>query len=333
MSKSIWTPALDRFVTEQMLAMLQPASLNLSLEATLDLEKERQRLDALWQNRLERVRYESERAQRQYCLVEPENRLVARHLEKGWEEKLSEQKKLEIEYERFLAKRPRLLTKEEREAIIRMAEDIPALWNDETTTVIERKEILRQVIDRIIIDVVGETELVKVDIHWAGGMISELEMIRPVAKLEQLSYYPDMMERINQLTAQGLKAAQIAEQLNHEEWRPPKRCEKFSYGSIIGLMSRLGLNKSSSQKNHDILAQDEWWLLDLARELNMPPVTLYRWIYLGWVKARQYENRKKRWVIWADSKEIERLRQLRIEPIGSRLRRRWFEKASINKYN
>ncbi len=327
-------PALDRFVTEQLLAMLKPSSLSLSLESAKDLEKEKQRLDALWQNRLERAGYESGRAQRQYCLVEPENRLVARQLEKEWEEKLSEQKKLEMEYERFLAQRPRLLTEKERESIIRLAVDIPALWNDAGTTVIERKEILRQVIDRIMIDVVGKTEMVKVDIHWAGGMVSELEMIRPVAKLEQLSYYPKMIERIKQLAAQGLKADQIAEQLNREGWRPPKRCEKFSHGSIFDLMSRLGLTKRSSlSKDSSKISQDEWWLLDLARKLDMPPITLYRWIRLGWVKSRQYEDHKKRWVIWADSKEIERLCQLRSEPMGNRLRHHWFAKALTNGYN
>ena len=126
--QSLAAPALDRFVTEQMLAMLKPASLSLSLEASRDLEKERQRLDVLWQERLERARYESERAQRQYCLVEPENRLVARQLEREWEEKLSEQKKLEMEYERFPAQRPRLISEQERGAIMSLAVDVPALW-------------------------------------------------------------------------------------------------------------------------------------------------------------------------------------------------------------
>jgi DNA invertase Pin-like site-specific DNA recombinase len=332
--QSLAGPALDHFVTEHMLAMLKPASLGLSLEASKDLEKERQRLDVLWQERLERARYASERAQRQYSLVEPENRLVARQLEREWEEKLSEQKKLEMEYERFLAQRPRLLTEQERESIMRLAVDIPALWNDENTTVTERKEILRQVIDKIIIDVIGGTERTKVDIHWAGGVVSKLEMIRPVAKLGQLSYYPQMTERIRQLAGQGLKAAQIAEQLNQEEWRPPKRCEKFSSGSIINLMSRLGLTKRSSHsKNRIKIGQDEWWLPELARKLDMPTVTLYRWVNLGWVKARQLKDQRNQWVIWADPSEIDRLRQLRSEPLGNRLRHHWFEKASTNGYN
>jgi DNA invertase Pin-like site-specific DNA recombinase len=329
-------PALDRFVTEQMLAMLKPASLSLSLETSRDLEKERRRLAALWQKRLEQARYASERAQRQYSLVEPENRLVARQLEREWEEKLSEQKKLEMEYERFLAQRPRLLSEQEREAIMRLAVDIPALWHDENTTVMERKEILRHVIDRIMIDIVGRTERVKVDIHWAGGMISKLEMIRPVANAQQLSYYPQMTERLRHLAEQGLGAAQIAEQLNQEGWRPPKRCEKFNPGSVCTLMHRLGLTRRSSpSRDRIILGQDEWWLPDLARELNMPQSTLGRWIHLGWIKARRHEGTStmKRWVIWADLKEIERLRQLRKEPVENRTHQRWLTKTLTNEYN
>jgi DNA invertase Pin-like site-specific DNA recombinase len=331
--QSLDGPALDRFVTEQMLAMLKPASLNVSLEASRDLEKERQQVDNIWQKRLERARYESERAQRQYSSVEPENRLVARQLEREWEEKLSEQKKLEMEYERFLAQRPRLLSEQEREAIMHLAVDVPALWSDESTTVMEKKEILRQVIDRIMVDVVEKTERVKVDIHWAGGMISTLETVRPVAKMKQLSYYPQLIERIKHLAGQGLSADRIVEQLSQEEWRPPQRHEKFSPSSIAALMKRLGLTKSSSSsKNHSILAQDEWLVPDLARELNMPPETLYYWIRLGWVKTRQHEGTStmKKWVIWADSKEIERLRQLRSEPVRNRLHRKWVEKTLTN---
>ncbi len=330
---SLAGPALDRFVTEQMLAMLKPTSLSLSLEAARDLEKERQRLDDLWQKRLERARYASERAQRQYSLVEPENRLVARQLEREWEEELKQQKSLEMEYERFLAQRPRLLTEEERETIMRLAADIPALWNDEATTVAERKEILRQIIDKIIIDAREKTERVKVSIHWAGGMVSELEMIRPVAKTEKLSYYPEMIERIKLLAMQGLGAAQIAEELNQEGWRPPKRSERFNYGIIAALMRRLRLGKWQFSRGKDRIkiGQDEWWLPELAGKLDMPVVTLYRWICVGRVKARKHENRQ--WIIWADPSEIERLRQLRAESIGTQNHRRWLEKASINKDN
>lgn len=70
--------SLDTFVSPWVLKALEPATLTLSLEATMRLEEERQEMDQLWQLRLERAAYEAERAARHYHLIEPENRLVAR---------------------------------------------------------------------------------------------------------------------------------------------------------------------------------------------------------------------------------------------------------------
>src|SRR5262249_35023697 len=81
-------PRLDAFVSGLALAALAPAALEVSLRVARELERERTKIDSLWQKRLERARYEVERAERQYHAVEPEHRLVARTLERTWEEKL-----------------------------------------------------------------------------------------------------------------------------------------------------------------------------------------------------------------------------------------------------
>ena len=91
----------------QVLAVLEPAALELSLAAADDIEQERARLHRNWQQQVERAHYEAERAQRQYDAVEPENRLVARELERRWEEALKEQRRLEEEYARFGRNQPR----------------------------------------------------------------------------------------------------------------------------------------------------------------------------------------------------------------------------------
>jgi hypothetical protein len=132
---------LENWMAAQVLRALEPASLALSLEATRHAEAERADLGRLWQQRLERARYETERAQRQYAAVEPEHRLVARQLEGAWEMKLAEQRALQEAYERFLHEQPRKLTSEQIEAIGQLAQDLPALWSAPTTTVIDRKEI------------------------------------------------------------------------------------------------------------------------------------------------------------------------------------------------
>lgn len=47
-----------------------------------ELEQNAQQQERSWQLRLERARYEATRAERQFDVVEPENRLVARTLER-----------------------------------------------------------------------------------------------------------------------------------------------------------------------------------------------------------------------------------------------------------
>ena len=160
---------LDGFAAEKVLQALKPAALELSLEAAKNIESERSELDGLWQKRMERATYEAERAGRHYRLLEPENRLVARQLAKDWEQKLAEEQGLKEEYQRFLVDKPRLLSASERESIRRLASDIPELWSAESTTNTERKEIVRQVIEQVVVKVEGDSERVGVHIEWGAG--------------------------------------------------------------------------------------------------------------------------------------------------------------------
>ena len=57
-------------------------------------------LEHQWALKRERARYEAERARRQYNEVEPENRLVARSLERAWEDKLRRVEEVEQDYDR-----------------------------------------------------------------------------------------------------------------------------------------------------------------------------------------------------------------------------------------
>jgi DNA invertase Pin-like site-specific DNA recombinase len=315
---------LDRYVSQQVLAALQPAALELSLEAAQHLERERDELARLWQQRLERARYEAERAGRQYRLVEPENRLVARELEREWEAKLAAQRQLAAEAQRATQRQPRVLTAAEREAIRRLAADIPALWAAPTTTDADRKAILRQVVERVVVAVQGDTERVRLTIRWAGGTQTDGECVRPVARLEQLSYYPQLVQRVRVLADAGATAAAIAQRLNAEGYRPPKRRERFGPQGIRDLLERLDLHERHARapRRHGLGAQ-EWGRAELARAIGMPAVTLFTWMRRGWVTARRQEQPPYRWILWADPAEVERLRERHQRPPGYYTRRRW----------
>lgn len=304
-------PSIDTFISTQVLAALEPASLTLSLQAATQLEAERTELDGLWQQRLERSRYETDRAQRHYQLLEPENRLVARQLAKAWEEKLTAQQQLEEDYRRFLQEQPRSLTPEERNNIEQLAHHIPVLWNASTTHPQDRKDIIRQVIQRITITMEDESERVLVKIDWVGNTTSQLTMNRSVARREQLSYYSELCDTVRSLAAQSFSAQKIADQLNLLGFKPPKRHKKFAKHGVIEMLNRLGICKvHTKNKTVPPLPENEWYLTDLARQLNMARCTLRRWAIDGWVKAYQQSDRVKRWVIHADAAELKRLETL-----------------------
>jgi hypothetical protein len=318
--------SLDAFVSWQVLAALEPAALDLSLEAATHVEQERRDLDHLWQQKVERARYAAERAGRQYRLVEPENRLVARHLEREWEEKLAAQMRLEEEYRRLREAQPRGLSAEERAAIRQLAADIPALWQAPTTTAAERKEIVRHVVQCVVVAVQGESERVAVTIEWAGGTQTTGTIVRPVARFSQLSYYAPLRAQVERWAEAGVSTAEMARRLNAAGYRPPKRCARFTGPIVQDLLRQVRRRATRAQPPHpDSRAGDEWWLGDLARALGMPPVTLYHWLRRGWLTARQEQHPPRRWIVWADASEVARLRALYQRPAGYAARRRWVE--------
>jgi DNA invertase Pin-like site-specific DNA recombinase len=303
---SMKASVIDDLVTQQVLRALEPAALELSLQAEADVQTERQRLHRHWQKQLERVRYEVERAERQYQVVEPENRLVARTLEQRWEEALRQQRQLQEEYDRFMQDQPARLSEHERNRIRELSSDMPALWHASAITAAERKEIVRCLVEKVVAQVKNDSEYVNVTIHWQGGFTSQHEIVRPVASYSRMRDFQQLCQRLVDLRKEGLKAAAIADKLNQEGFSPPKR-GPFSEELVRQLLCRHGL--SNEKICTPPLGSHEWWLPDMARELKMPASKLRGWIERGWLHARQTPIQHL-WIVWADRDELKRLRKL-----------------------
>jgi hypothetical protein len=299
---------IDELVGRQVLSALEPAALELSLQAQQDIEWERQRLDKQWQQRRQRMRYDVELAGRRYLAVDPDNRLVAATLEKRWEEALNQAREVQEQYDRFLQTTPPRLSDEEQKRIRALAVDIPALWQAPATTNVARKQLIRCVVERVVVYVRCDSEFVQAIICWAGGYESQHEFIRPVATYAQLRDFEPLMDRVQELRQAGETAAQIACQLNAEGFYPPKRDGQFTTPVVYQLLKRRAL--IGNERLHDeLLDTDEWWLTDLARELQMGYQKLGDWARRGRVHSRKTPI-QGRWILWADSDEVERLRQL-----------------------
>jgi len=194
----------------------------------------------------------------------------------------------------------------------------------------DRKELLRILIEKITVAVAGTSELVDVTITWAGGHQTTGQAVRPVARLDQLSYYPALLARVTELAAAGATTRQIAEALNTEGFRPPKRTSRYRPEQVRILLNQHNL-RTSHQRGQPAalasLAPGEWSVPGLAAALGMPTASLYNWIYRGWATARHAPG-SKNWIITANAAQMQQLRERRARPAGYYSRARWTQPAN-----
>ena len=307
---------VEEWVAEQVLATLRPAALEASLTAMADVEDRRRQDRRHGEQRIERARYEADRAARQYHACEPENRLVARTLERRWDETLRDVQRREDEFDRFTRSQPRSLGEADRDQIRRLAEEVPTVWHAPTTTAADRRQIVRFLIERAILTVPPGDDRVLVRVEWAGGAVREHTVPRSVQGYEQLPDWPRLTERLAALHHSGTTPKDIAAAFDRDGFRPPKRATRFTGAMVRQLLDRLGLRPRVSRlaASDDVLSPGEHRLHDLAPQLGVSPHTLHGWRRKGWVHARQMGGRGGPWVIWADAAELDRLRALKACP-------------------
>lgn len=300
--------AVDGLIAQQVLRALEPAAVELSMQAHADVEQERKRLEKHWQQRRQRARYDVELAERRYQAVDPDNRLVASTLEKRWEELLAQEKQLQEEYDRFLRQTPVGVSAEERARITALTSDIPTLWNAPGTTNADRKQIVRCLVERVIVHVRADSEVMGVTIHWAGGYESQHEITRPVRRYEHLRDLEPLLDRAAELRASGQTIRQIAEQLNAEGFHTPTGRGRIKVPMVNRLLQLRGI--VPNERAHDeLLGRHEWWLIDLADELETTREKLQEWAKRGWLHGRKTPVQGC-WILWADKDELRRLRKL-----------------------
>ncbi len=207
---------IDAAVAQLLLAAIAPAQLTIALEAIEHLEAQARAIDHQWHLRIERARYEAERARRRYEAVEPEFRLVARSLERDWNEKLSVLEQLERDYTETAPAASRHVSEAQRQGIVDLVHDLPAVWQAETTTHAERKHVVRLLIKDVMVTKLEKT--VRVDVRWQTQACSTLEVARPTPAYVIRRTAPEVIERIGQLARTHIDI-EIATRLNDAGYR------------------------------------------------------------------------------------------------------------------
>jgi DNA invertase Pin-like site-specific DNA recombinase len=306
--QSVQAADVDQLVEQQVLRALEPAAVELSLAAHCEIANERSRLNVHWQQRIQRAKYHVERAERQYRTVEPENRLVARELEKSWDNALREQQEVQEQYARFQQEHTLSMTDEDRAEIEAIAASVPTLWNAATTTCEQRKTIVRHLIDDVSIHVQGNSEVVDIGITWAGGFESRHQFRRSVHRYELMRDYDRLRSRLIDMRDSGKTTKEIAQALNNEGFHTA-RGKKFESITVQTLLFRNELTGNAVRADKCRFPEtNRWSIPQLVEKLGVPTTTICHWCRRGWLHA--VKTASNRWLIWADKKEVARLKKL-----------------------
>lgn len=167
---------VDDAVASAMLTALEPLGVKAAIAAAERLEADHHSALSQWRLSVERASYEAQRAERRYRAVDPENRLVARGLEMEWEKCLRELDKAKSELRRREALQPTTLSNSERERLLALGSDLHRVWDAPTTSTRDKKELLRTVLEEVIITVDKPQRRAELTLRWRGGALTEITL-------------------------------------------------------------------------------------------------------------------------------------------------------------
>ncbi len=173
---------IDEAVACAFIAALEPARITATLAAAEQLEADRKALLKQWRLGVERAQYAVNLAERRYAAVDPDNRLVARGLEKAWEESLIALEAARADLARREEERPRVLSVEERLSLATLGTNLADVWNATTTTPRDRKELLGTLVEEVILTVERDKSAAHIAVRWKGGALTDIDLALPVKR-------------------------------------------------------------------------------------------------------------------------------------------------------
>src|ERR1019366_2327325 len=232
---------------------------------------------------VERTRYEAERAERRYRTVDPENRLVARGLETEWENRLRDLAAAEAELRRREQQRPSKLDQEQLKRIQILGSDIRRVWNAATTTDRDRKELLRTLLEEVILNLKRAEGHAQLTLRWRGGAVTLLDV--PVPRFRPMGPRTDedTISLLRRLAA--LYPDEVIAGILNRQGRKTATGERFTANQVGSLRRYRGIPRyqpPAQPPQGEIVP-----IRKAAQILGMNTSTIHRWLAEGFIAGEQ----------------------------------------------
>jgi DNA invertase Pin-like site-specific DNA recombinase len=280
---SVGGVSIDEAVTNAFLDAITPAAVDASLRAFEQLQVNRDAALQQWRLEAERARYEAERAERRYRSCEPENRLVARGLETEWENRLRDLSAAQNELRQREEHHARLLTSEQIQRVRALGADVRLVWAAPTTTDRDRKELLRTLLEEVIISVQRTPPQAQLRMRWKGGAITPLELPLPHHVYSGIRTDEDTIELLARLAA--LYPDDVIAGVLNRQGRKTATGERFTAGHVGNLRRYRKIPRFQPPTNSP---EGEPVTIKRAAEiLGVASSTIHRWLNEGVIPGEQ----------------------------------------------
>lgn len=203
---------VDQAVGREILAVVEGHAIEAALEAAARIGQQDQKRHQAMALELEQAQYEARLAQRRYEAVDPDNRLVAGELEARWNGALAHVQEVGGRLEEG-ERKSQGTGIPDKETLLELAQDVPALWNDDASDMRLKQRIAGILIEEIVANVAGDGREIVLMIHWSGGRHSELRVEKRTTGRNGQSTDLEAVEVVRQMAGQ-YPDQQIAATLN-----------------------------------------------------------------------------------------------------------------------
>lgn len=282
--KRICQVAFARNIEEEVckifLSVIEPAGIEALVLAQEKLQADEDEVARLLRLEVEKAEYEAQRAQRQYDAVDPENRVVARELERRWNAKLVELEEAKARIHATRAAR-RPLSEDELQKAEELAVDLPELWQAPTTDNRDRKRLLRCLIEEV--QVRTEEDRYEIQVQWKGGALTNL-VVRRQARGEHPRTSEETVELIRRLAVE-FDDGQIALILN-KQGRRSALDRRFTKEAVRCIRRKNDIPRPETPPPRDP-REGPFTAEEAAAELQVSMSTVHRWLQDGVLAGRQ----------------------------------------------
>ena len=274
---------IEQAVADAFLQAITPAAIEAMRLSVEQLEANHDAALSQWRLEVGRARYEAERAERHYRTVEPENRLVARGLETAWESRLRDLAAAETELRRREQQRPSAISPKQLQAIQRLGSDIRQVWSATTTTDRDRKELLRTLLEEVVLNLKRAEGHAHLTLRWRGGAFTTLDV--PVPRFRPIGPRTDedTISLLRRLAA--LYPDEVIAGILNRQGRKTATGERFTANQVGSLRRYRGIPRyqpPASPPDGELVS-----IRKAAQILGMNTSSIHRWLADGFIAGEQ----------------------------------------------